>query len=148
MNVRRSGSATSATSRASLRFHFWLGEVARELVPERNVGGFGKLENLSGKDALRDEAGFFPEGELGRVEPLHEARKHFLHEAGARSELFCEAVLNETREGVVETVRERKRRPPFAMRAAAAGTDVFEKMRRPCLAAGVSVKAEPTKIPP
>ena len=47
-----------------------------------------------------------------------------------RSQLFCEAVLDEIRECVVETVRERKRRPPFAVRAAAAGTDVFEKSVR------------------
>ena len=73
---------------------------------------------------------FSPRVNSGRVEPFHETRKHFLHQAGARSQLFREAILDETRERVVETVREGERRPAFAVRAAAAGADVFEKIVR------------------
>ena len=128
-------------------FHFRLGEVTGELAPERNVGRLGELEDFPGKDALRDEAGLFPEGELGRVEPFHETRKHFLHQAGARAELLREAVLDETRERIVEPVREGERRAAFAVRAAAACADVLEKIVRR-LGRRRFREGGPTKMPP
>ena len=113
-----------------LRFDFRLREVSGKFAPKRNVGGLRQLEDFAGKNALRDKPGLFSERELGRVEPFHETREHLFHQACARPELFRETILDEAREGVVETVRERERRPARAVRKAAASTDVFEKFVR------------------
>ncbi len=67
---------------------------------------------------------------LGRIAPFHEAREHCLHEGRGRSELFCEAVLHETGERVVEAVREGQRSPAVTVRGAGTVADMREKLRR------------------
>src|SRR5207245_9386180 len=59
----------------NLFLHFRPGEIARELVPKRDIGRLGQLENLSGKHTLSNEGGFLTQSELSRISPFHETRK-------------------------------------------------------------------------
>ena len=145
--------------RAALRFghaihrlgehclHFRSGEMAGEIFPERNVCRLGQLENFPGHNALRDEGRLFPQRKLGRIESLHEARKHLPNQWGARSEFFGETILNETGESVVKTVRERQRSAalPFASQFP---SRMWRKNSSADFAFGVSVQAEAANIPP
>ena len=67
-----------------LCFHFRFGEVAGKLFPKRHVGRLGQLEDFSREHALRDEARFLLERELGRIATFHETRKHLFEQRGAR----------------------------------------------------------------
>ena len=110
------------------RFHLRPREITRELFPKRHVGGLRELEDFSGENALRDEARFFRERELGRIAAFHEPREHLLNQCRARSEFFVEMVLNETGNGVVKAVGERERRASLAVGLTIARADVREKI--------------------
>src|SRR5207244_6217674 len=56
-----------------------------------------------------EDGRFVPEGQLGRIASLHEAREHLLHQRCTRPEFFLEAVLNETGHRVIKAVRQRQR---------------------------------------
>src|SRR4029077_4336454 len=113
-----------------LLFHFRPGEIAREFVPKRDIGGLGQLENLSGKHTLRNEGGFLTESELRRISPFHETRKHLLEQYRAWSQLFVKATLNKTREGIVESVRKGEGSSGATLGLTAARPDMSEKFRR------------------
>ena len=113
-----------------LLLHFRPGEIARELVPKRNVGGLGEFENFSGKHTLRNEGGFLTQRELRRIAPFHEARKHLLEQHRARSQLFVEAALNKTGKRVVESVRKGEGSSGATLGLTAARPDMSEKFRR------------------
>ena len=81
-------------------------EIAGKLFPERDVCGFGEIENLSGQNTLHDEFRFLLQRELRRSTALHETREHFLQQRPTGAELFVETVLDETRDGVVKAVRQ------------------------------------------
>ena len=102
----------------------------REPFPKRNIPRLRQLEDFSRHHALRDERRLFPERELRRVPPFHEAREHRLEQWPGRSETFREAVLDETGNGVVKTVRQRQRRAAFAVRRAFSRANVLEEIHR------------------
>ena len=109
------------------RFHFRPREITRELFPQRHVGGLRQFKDFSGENALRNEARFFRERELGRIAAFHEPREHLLNQCRARSEFFVEMVLNETGNGVVKAVGERERRASLAVSATIARAHMSEK---------------------
>src|ERR1700736_3183573 len=97
-----------------IRFDFRLLELTREFLPQRHVRRLHQLEYLSRQHSLREHAGFVLQRELGRIAAFHEPREHLLNQRGAWSKFLVEMVLNETSDGVVESVRQRQWRASFA----------------------------------
>ena len=92
--------------RGKLCLHLRPCEITGQLFPERDVCGFGEIKNLSRQNTLHDEFRFLLQRELGRGTALHETREHFLQQRPTGAELFVKTVLDETRDGVVETMRQ------------------------------------------
>ena len=102
-------------------------KLVRQLFPQRHVRRFHQVENSSRDDALREDGRFVPEGQLGRIASLHEAREHLLHQRCTRPEFFLEAVLNETGHRVIKAVRQRQRRAAVAFGVATSFAHEGEK---------------------
>ena len=114
----------------NLFLYFRPGEIAREVVPKRNIGRLGQLENLSGKHTLSNEGGFLTQSEFRRISSFHETRKHLLEQRRARSQLFVKTSLNETGERVVESVRKGEGSSGATLGLTAASSDMSEKFGR------------------
>ena len=126
---------------ASCAFTFGRAKCFESPFQSETLRRLGQLEDFSRHHALRDEGGFFAQGEFGRIASFHEAREHCLEQGSARSEAFRKAVLDETGNGVVKTVRQGQGSAAFAARSAFTFADVLEKLLRGSCARRLGVGA-------
>ncbi len=129
-NVRRSGSVTPSISLASCAFTLGRAKCFESPFQSETLPGFASSKIFPDMTPLRDEGRFFAQGELGRVAPFHEARKHRFEQRRGRSQAFGKSVLDEAGERIVKTVRQGQRRASFAVGGAGAFADMLEKLLR------------------
>ena len=147
--VRRSGSAIASTSRASLLFHLRPGEIAREFVPKRDIGrAWPARKFFRTERPARRRSAFSRRVNSVGSRPSMKRENICSSSARARSQLFVKAILNKTREGVVESVRKGEGSSAVTLAAGNGQPGYARGIPSAFLRFGVSVKAEAKNIPP